>query len=135
MGVSNDALIAYGLDLGEDIPEALQAMFDQYDIGGTYFDDLVDAILNIDQNLSYSEKKAARNKFPVDLLQHCSYDYPMYFLAIRGTDMRAYRGSPKAIPIDHFKLSNEQIIAFNRFCVDIGVDPAEADWQIFSMNG
>lgn len=132
MGVSNDAIIAYGLDLGEEIPEGLQALYDQHEVDG--FEELIDALTGIAKE-DWVTRFRARDNFPVELIGHCSYDYPMYFLAIRGTQKRASRGCPEPVSIDHFKISNEQIIAFNRFCVDIGVDPAEAYWQIFSMNG
>lgn len=134
MGVSNDAIIAYGLDLNEEIPEGLQALFDAYDVRAAYFDDYIDAVSGTIGE-SYAVRSAAREKFPVDLLTHCSYDYPMYFLAIRGSNKRASRGYPERIRVDDFKITNEQMVAFNRFCVDIGVDPAQADWHIFSMNG
>jgi len=64
---------------------------------------------------------------------HCSYDYPMHFLALRGTKTRAARGYPQAVTAE--APSPEQIAAMRQFCEQYGIEWHEPAWHIFSLWG
>ena len=92
MGVSTDAILAYGYDLEEDgVPEDFAETGDL----GEYLGKL--AGLSEDD---WQGQRALERECPVEIVSHCSADYPMYFLAInRNTDqnnvfrIRCSRGS------------------------------------------
>lgn len=78
-------------------------------------------------------RSAAVDAFPVELIIHCSLDYPMYFLAAKGTDTLASRGNPKAISLP--EVSPQAIAALKSFCDRHGVEWREPSWHLFSMWG
>lgn len=43
------------------------------------------------------EARRALGDMPVEVVRHCSGDYPMYILAVPGTKVRASRGHPEVI--------------------------------------
>lgn len=147
MGTSTDAILAFGFDLGECEDEGIAAMFRVELEGDEIFD--FDEWLATRAGAVYPEghsgidspeyqtysaaRKLAIDRCPVELVTHCSYDYPMYFLALRGSETRAWRGSPKAVSTP--QPTQEQIDAMRSFCVDIGLPWQEPAWHIFSLWG
>jgi hypothetical protein len=144
MGVSTNALIAFGFDLGEELPEKMQELF----IGGDGFD--FDKVVVIDTGIFapaeeysdatkevYSEHWAAvreaRERFPITIEEHCSGDYPMFFLAIARTVQSARRGCPEVMRKQ--EITEQQITELRNFCVRWGIDWQEPDWYLFSYWG
>lgn len=136
MGTSTDAILAFGFDLGEDVPENLLPDGD--------FDEFVkeQAGLTSPKHSNYESEewkehfaacRKAVEQFPVDLITHCSYEYPMYFLAVRGTEQKAWRGSPRSV--DAPEMSGKQILELKRFCEKHEIEWQEPKWHIFSMWG
>jgi hypothetical protein len=130
MGVSTNAILAFGFDLGElnehDWQEALAVKLDDYD-------DDIEAFL-LDQygvELQRGEK-LCRNKVPVDIIQHCSYECPMYFLSIRGTQQTARRGYPTDIGLCK-PMAPDRVQALRDFCAKHSIPWQEPSWYIFSM--
>ena len=87
MGVSTDAILVFGIDLGEDAEDLFEVRNED---GDFEFDNvlLADAGLK-DWNHETEPYEAyrarlqeAKKKAGVDLVIHCSYDYPMYILAV-----------------------------------------------------
>ncbi len=137
MGVSTDAIVAFGFDLGEDLPQSLLPDDD----GDDYFDFeewyLAKVGIEYQETDETGEYRKAREEAlascPVEIITHCSYDYPMYFLALTGTRTTASRGCPQEI--DPERVADDRILEMCRFCQWAGVDWVEPKWQVFSVWG
>lgn len=110
MTVSTNAHLAYGIDLGEDLPEKLEKL---------KFD---------------GELPDFQFGYGVEILTHCSNDYPQYFVALANTEWMARRGYPEELPEDALKLADpnsDQIL--KKFCDDFGIEWKQPAWHLFSM--
>lgn len=143
MGTSTNAILAFGFDLGEELPEAFQ---DSDGDGDNFdFDEWLNkkagAIYPVDhagikspEYQAYSTAcKAARAASPVDFITHCSYDYPMYFLAVPGTQTTARRGYPETVGTPD--VPPEAVAAMRKFCDEHSIEWQEPSWHIFSLWG
>lgn len=146
MGVSTDAILAFGFDLGDEDDGTLAERFSAEEDGDDFdFDDWIakqagaiypagHAGIDSPEYVSYSEKRnAALAACPVEVITHCSYDYPMHFLALRGTEARAWRGHPRSVQTE--PPQPERISAMRAFCEEHGIEWQEPQWHIFSMWG
>jgi hypothetical protein len=84
MGVSTDAILVYGVCIGDeygevDFPEDPE----DEDSGGSYPSESLEAELASEG---------------LELVRHCHGDSPMWILAVKGTQVRAHRGYPVALP-------------------------------------
>lgn len=129
MGVSTNAILAFGFDLGDELPEALTQMDEDADESWE-FEAWLESRLGV-ANDDYKVRRAAVEAFPFDLVTHCSYDYPMYFLAARGTEQTARRGYPE--PVTMKEATPEQVQAMRDFCAEFEIEWKEPKWQIFSL--
>ena len=151
MGVSTHAILAFGFDLGEAEDKSLAERFgaapdDDEDGESFEFDDWIarqagaiypEGHSGIDspEYRAYSEARdAAIAACPVEIITLCSYDYPMYFLALRGKKQRAWRGSP--VVVDTTAAPDAyRIASMRKFCEEHGIDWQEPQWHIFSLWG
>lgn len=134
MGVSTDAIVAFGFNLGEEWPEALKIAGEDED--STDFEDWIADHLGLgdwQQEGYWERKREAVKAFPVDLIMHCSYDYPEYFIAVRGTEQRASRGYP--VKLDLHEVDSAKVQALREFCDQHGIEWGEPAWHTFSMWG
>ena len=139
MGMSASAIIAFGFDLGEELPEAWQD--DEFDFEVLQASEL--GLPHPEEEYSDSVKKiyhaywdTARElikSHPVELITHCRSDYSCYFLAVAGTEQTAYSGDPKEIAIA--RPPEEQIIALRVFCKRHSIEWQEPKWFMFSYYG
>jgi hypothetical protein len=149
MGVSTDAILAFGFDLGDAEDMSLAERFgaaerdeDEEDFD---FDDWIarqaGAIypaghsgIDSPEYRAYSEKRdAAIAACPVEVITHCSYDYPMHFLALRGTERKAWRGHP--VKVETPAPDASRLAAMRAFCEQHGIEWQEPAWHIFSLWG
>ena len=148
MGVSTDAILAFGFDLGDNdeihIAERFgvtdseaQADFDfdgwVAEKAGAIYPAGHSGIDSPEYKVFAAARDAAINACPVELVIHCSYDYPMYFLALRGTKVRAWRGSP--VQVQTPTPSGHPLTAMRQFCAHHGIAWEEPQWHIFSLWG
>jgi hypothetical protein len=139
MGVSTDAILAFGFDLGEELPEALLEVLaeDSY----FTFEDFVlklaglvapdyDKIGLPEWDDYRSAKSKAITEFPVEIVRHCSGSCPMYFLSVNGTQQSARRGYPQDVKL--VDISEEQLARLKEFCERFGIEWQEPSWQLFS---
>ncbi len=148
MSQSTDAILAFGFDLGEELPEKLVAAgreSDDEDDGEGFQWEMVAASLagisppadewsdatKPQWHAFWDACRAAEAAHPLTLIGHCSGDYPMRFLAVNGTEMRANRGSPTAIKTP--PISPASIEAMRSFCEQFDIEWQEPEWHIFSM--
>lgn len=146
MGVSTDAILAYGFDLGEgDDGEsswmeklASEQPQDGDEVAAFEFDEWVGRSFKesdySDFDAYYNARRDAINACPFDLIMHQSYDYPAYFLAVRGTEQRASRGYPSEISTDK-EITLSAVATMRLFCITYGIEWKEPQWHIFSMWG
>lgn len=142
MGVSTNALIAFGFDLGEagDREVDLSELFPDPDGGDEpQLDEwlLEKAGVVFKNGMNYDDFKKKRDKVlaacPVALVEHCSNEHPMYLLAVRGTVKVARRGY--AEPFELPQVSQEQIEAAKAFCDEHGIEWETPKWTLFSYWG
>ena len=160
MGVSNNAYLAFGVDLGEDAFQDEDFDLEDFllkraEVNDPYtgYPPEIDQAPYPDRDRLYNEWKATQPNWdervktyfeqrdalikacPVEIIIHCSYDYPMYILALRDTDVSAARGYPKVIDPAALKVDPARIEEAKEFCKDADL-PAFDDpqWLIFSQN-
>lgn len=112
MGTSTDAILAYGIPVEEETTPG---------------------------NLTEEEWEEIREEWETDKIEargfdviyHCSGDYPMYFLAVPNTEVRAWRGSPKKV--DFHQTGTVAAVQWRLAMDKLGVDTTNAGWYLFSM--
>ncbi len=138
MGVSTDAIHAYGFDLG-----------DEYDLGINFEEDrgVIDTLndMLLERNGLYEKwepnmegywqrRDDSLDSLGVEIILHCSYDAPMIFIAARGSTSVASRGYPQWIESLNVDPTWDAKIYKALADLRIEVDSAPA-WQLFSMWG
>ena len=141
MGISSDAIIAYGIDLGEEwqdlVPWNEEDGFDDWYRARAGLPEWEDGMSPEESSAFFAERRAVSETSPVADIYHCSYDYSMLILAVPGTELRAYRGDPKELP-GLLDLDNEKVEAFRAALNEWGVLPLKGEeprWLLFSMFG
>lgn len=83
---------------------------------------------------------AERKKFdkdhpalPVEVVPHCSCEYPMYILAVPGTLKTAYRGSLTIVVPGNLWVSPDAVDALIAFCNAHGIEVSQPEWYLSSM--
>ena len=128
MGQSTDAILCYGVQLGED-DEPLAFM--------EGFDELDDLLLKEgnqprwgDEGHDFQSQWAWLATQPVEMVHHCSGNYTMYIIALRGTVTTASRGYPEEVATyepDHVAVQH-----FMQWLLDHNID-GEPKWLLCSM--
>ena len=112
MGQSTDAIIAFG-----------------YDVGNT--DEWPDGFYLPDDESLYDLQETK----PVQLVRHCSCDYPMWFIAVNASVAYASRGSPqklKAHDIEYNTTWTEMVILYAKEHNLPDPDLTKVGWHIMS---
>ena len=65
------------------------------------------------------------NPVPVELVNYCSCDYPMYIIALSETCKNANRGYPEAFEPNDLVVSAERAMELINFCKKYGIDMGE----------
>ena len=123
MGQSTDAIIAFGVDLGEDHD---WEEFEECDTD----EETAEAAKN--NPLGWMAYSGEPHNGLV-LIRHCSESCPMYMLAIEGTEQRAWRGSPKTFePVD-LLIRSDWANSIKDFCKQHGLEPEnDPSWLLVS---
>lgn len=156
MGVSTNGILFYGIDLGEDFEydrEALPFTDEQYGVweeDGKEWEDLWAALHGVfgpsveygEENKevfhAYWDKKGELEKTsPCEVDLHCSYEYPIYYVALRGANFTAYRGSPEEVSLDFPDgMTKEEADAkIKEFCEKMGLPYSQPKWYLASLWG
>lgn len=135
MGVSTNAYLAFGFDLGEEPPESWDGSFDE----STYIAEKYNLVYPENKDSDSDEVQAYYNKlfklekeFPIDVVSHCSDTYPMYFLAVKRTVQCARRGYPEQLKPENLSVTEEEIQILKDFCEEQGIEWQEPGWHLFS---
>ena len=147
MGVSTDAILVYGIDLEatgyceeSEEPEFFEDE-DEYDFDAVLMRDAglapwgyhEDEDKREDYKAYSARRKQAQEQAGVELITHCSGEYPMYILAIAGTAKSASRGT--ALEITKDDLLMNQLAGLERlraFCELHDIPWAEPRWLLCS---
>lgn len=141
MGQSTDAIIAFGFDLGEELPESLQDLMEEHEseIDVVLATDAGVELPSYESGCDYSAYSAAHDSalagIKISLIEHCSGEYPMYFLAARGSNKRAHRGHPTSVSPEDLngRRFDECVAQMKLFCERHDIEWQEPEWHIFSM--
>jgi len=76
-----------------------------------------------------------RHPLPIELVNTCSGEYPIWIIAVPGTVRRAYRGSPVEIDPDEFHWNDHAFAAFLEFCEKYGIVGDGPKWWLGSYWG
>lgn len=143
MGQSTDALLMFGINLGEGEEIEWPAALVDGDEDSSYPD--LEGYLAGKAGLVRPEgadykapewaaywaaKRTAEEACPVDLVSHCSGDYPMWILAVRRTVQRASRGYPITPVVD--QIDHGEVQALRAFCDETGLPWSEPRWLLCS---
>lgn len=127
MGQSTDGILVFGIECGEDeYPEFMEG-FDDFD---GYLDSLSGMPQWGEPGHDFSASRAFREAVPADMVTHCSLDYPMYILAVRGTEISASRGYVKEI--ETLDVDQARLAAFKTWCAERGITD-EPKWLLCSL--
>ena len=157
MGTSSDGVLCFGIDFGEDY----EFPWDNYkgddsDEEGDIDDwwmiqsgyipsveiynkegELIEGVTTEteDEYWGHRRKFQEQNPLPVDLALYCSYDYPMYILAVKGTQSSACRG--EVVEIENLDVDHDSKKTLEDFCdkyLDLDADKIPK-WYLCSLYG
>ena len=155
MGRSTDGQICFGFDFGEghefpwdseeyegDIVEwwrAVNGFKDKYkpfDESGEWAEGWSTDDPRMREHYGARREWDKENPIPIEQVNTCSGDYPMWILAIPGTATVARRGGPKRFDPSALKVDTGKYDAMIGFFNDHGIEPAgEPDWFLSSYWG
>lgn len=132
MGQSTDAILVYGFEIGEEdeTPEFMGDFEDFQD----YLEDQSGLPKYGEPGHSFDAHREYRKSCPADLVSHCSGDYPMHILAVRGTEHHASRGHAVYIdPNTDLLIDNGVEAEFKAWCAARDIEVPELKWILCSM--
>lgn len=155
MGVSTNGEISYGVafDEGYEFPwdkdhdgdiddwwiygvHGFKHSFELFDSAGNYLNGRKPPEDEISRYFDEKREFAAAHPLPVELVNYCSGDYPMYVLAVPGVGIVARRGYPTEFAPEKLAVTENGRNAFLKFCADHGIElPKEPEWLLTSYWG
>jgi hypothetical protein len=140
MGTSTDGILFYGFPIEEDGANAnvLAGLTPE----GEEIEPEVDDYDPSDEDSVWAEKFGLkeeavwehREKYPVEIVHHCSSEYPMYGIAVRESHLSTRRGHPKEVK--SFEVQPNWDSRLRGFCKVYGLVPPEKfGWYLASYWG
>jgi len=137
MGVSTDGQICFGnvYEDGFEFP---------WDAGDGDLEDWWRKQNGFDQSkdypaegwLEYGKEFEAAHPCPVELVNYCSGEYPMWMLAVPSTCKSSSRGYPEKFQPSELVVPEAELKAFHDFCIKYDLVPEEdAAWYLTSYWG
>lgn len=157
MGVSTDGQICFGIALEEDTQfpwdtdehdgdiehwwiyevHGYKSSFELFGPYGEWLNGVEPPASRIDEY--YDAKcafKAALPSLPIELVLHCSGDYPMYILAVPRTVKVASRGYPEEIKPDEMVVTEDECNLLIAFCEKHNIEIEDKPrWWLSSLWG
>jgi hypothetical protein len=153
MGVSTDGILCYGVEVEEEseLPwkdgdigdwwikdvKGWKPSIEIYTPEGEYINEKRPDDKLVDQY--YDERSAfkEKNPCPVEIVVHCSYDYPMYIIAIPRTVTSASRGYVEEIKPLEMIIKNGEREALMEFCktYNVSITDEYPKWILASLWG
>lgn len=136
MGVSTDGQISFGISFPEEYTfpwsddrwggdenewwivgvRRYKPPFQLYDESGEYIDGVKPSEEKISEFYRHKRDFKKENPMPVEIVRHCSYDYPMYIIAAPGTHIKNSRGYPEIFEPEKMSVTKKQIDDVIEFC-------------------
>jgi hypothetical protein len=142
MGQSTDAIIAFGLNYGEDSEKFPWSQNEQeFNDWWAEQNGVTTPPVEFQGNETlyrtfWANQREVEKTCPVEVITHCHYDNPMFFIAIRGTELRASRGCPENLPLDlasNVDTYTQQLLNFLRkYNIELPEEDPTPKWQLFS---
>ena len=154
MGQSTDGQICFGVVFDEDADLPWESEkydgiedwwteiggfkpgFNPYDDQGEYKPGVSDTDPRIDKYYDDRTEWRKRNPLPVELVNSCSADYPIWIIAVQGTVQEANRGNPIEFDPAALTVDPKKLQAFTdfvgKFEIEFGSGPA---WYLSSYWG
>ena len=79
--------------------------------------------------------KARNPKLPIELVNCCSGDYPMWILAVPSSCRSAGRGYPEAFHPSELSVSDDEVAALEEFCDNYDIERDAPNWWLSSYWG
>jgi len=152
MGLSTNGEISYGVlfDEGYEFPwgdkdiddwwldvNGFKHSFEIFDEHGEYLNGVRPSDDVIDKWFEEKEDfKKTIPPLPVEMVNYCSGDYPMYILAIPGTVQTANRGYPTKVSPGDMMISDSSLNSFREFITRFELKPSDTEnWYLTSYMG
>lgn len=153
MSISSDGQICYGVAFEEDYEfpwgeediedwwiEKLrfQHSFELFDESGEYLPEFHPRPPEEKINQYFGERREflKQNPLPVKLVLHCSYDYPMYILAVSSSFLHTVRGYPEKFDPQNLTISEEEKKNLLDFCERYNLQYTDGpSWFLSSLFG
>lgn len=103
---------------------------------GDYIDGRVPSDQEIDDHYREQREFAKRNPLPVQMVNTCSGDYPMWIIAVADVGISASRGYPAMFDPAGLSVTDDQVEALAGFCKRFGlVGEGDPGWYLSSYWG
>jgi len=155
MGQSTDGQICFGIEFEEDYEFPwgneefedienwwLEAVLKFKPSFSIYTQDGMDYLPNVTEEMKRTHHEERRqfikshNSPPVELVNVCSGDYPVYILAVPCTIFSASRGYPIAFEPKDLKVNIGDVIILEKFCKEYGLEgQSKPQWYLSSYWG
>jgi len=151
MGVTTDGRICFGILFEEDYEFPWDAIDDIeewwleennfshsieiYDETGNYKNGRVPSEEEVDIYWAEQNDFLVENPIPIELVNCCSCDCPIYILAIPRTVITASRGCPEIFNPEKMKVSKQEVMELFDFCVEyLNIEEGtSANWYLSSL--
>lgn len=138
MGVSTNAILFYGIDIGEEVPDWDEDALDEWEV--TYASRLgikepeVPYNDNEEVHKKYWDNKSKLAKASgCKVGQYCCSEYPMRYVALKETETTVYRG--EAVEIKSLTVPVDANDKLRRFCKVMGIEYQDPKWFLTSYWG
>lgn len=113
--------------------------FEIFDSKGEYIDGVKPPKETIDKYYEYRRNFINKsNAFPVDIVNCCSCDYPIYIMSVKSSFMFCYRGNPADFDLKDLFVSQDDRDKLIQFCemyckTDEDFPVMEPKWYLSSL--
>ena len=154
MSVSTNSEISYGYMVDEDTEfpwnsEPWEGDIEQwwrdingfkdmegiYNDEGNYLPGVSDNDPRIDEYWDLRVKWMEENPLPVNLINYCSADSPMYILAVPGIGLKCLRGDPRIFSPSDLNVSSNEFQALTNFVKKYNIKVVDLGWWLSSYWG
>lgn len=147
MSISSDGILCFGVLIPDDVELPWNTEEYDYDFGEWWqrengFEHKVNLYAFSDKPeasewAAYIQEKRdfdSAHPEPVEVVWHCSYDYPSFIIAVPGTKQVASRGYPEVTQVR--RIPQAQVAALLDFCAKYGIYyEGKPEWWLASMYG
>jgi len=139
MSISTDANLYYGIQLGTGEDITFPWKKEDLDWKEYYAMQMglppIEAPYTDETRNEYRQYWEKKNKLvetsKCSIGTHCSCDYPMYYVTINKSELRAPRGYP--VVVGNIKIEEDWDNALKQFCELMGLEYEQPQWWLSSM--